>query len=164
MKMTNKEAIKRIKDFALYHAIRDLPNSAYTVEAFEMAIRALENQDRGVVSVGLYEQVRWERDVAISQLEELGYGLGEKTREEDKKMGKPTLADIAAKLSEFDSECLMTIDEYLESVENGSITDYDGYGVYVDDNGTQTMATDFDSDRIKAMKNLGIRFVCWYNK
>lgn len=58
----------------------------------------------------------------------------------------------------------MTIDEYLEYVENGSITDYDGYGVYVDDNGIQTIATDFDSDRIKSMKNLGIRFVCWYNK
>ena len=164
MTMTNKEAIKRIKDFALYHAIRDLPNSAYTVEAFEMAIRALENQDHGVVSLGVYEQVRWERDVAISQLKELGYGLGEKIREKDKKMGKPTLADIAAKLSEFDSECLMTIDEYLESVEDGLITDYDGYGVYIDDNGMRTMATDFDSDKIKAMKNLGIRFVCWYNK
>lgn len=162
--MTNKEAIKRIKDFALYHAIRDLPNSVYTVEAFEMAIRALENQDRGVVSLGTYEQIRWERDVAISQLEELGYGLGEKIRKEDKEMGKPTLADIAAKLSEFDSECLMTIDEYLESVENGLITDYDGHGVYIDDNGMRTMATDFDSRRIKAMKNLGIRFVCWYNK
>lgn len=164
MTMTNKEAIKRIKDFALYHAIRDLPNSVYTVEAFEMAIRALENQDRGVISLGVYEQVRWERDVAISQLKELGYGLGEKIREGYKKMGKPTLADIAAKLSEFDSECLMTIDEYLESVENGSITDYDGHGVYIDDNGMRTMATDFDSRRIKAMKNLGIRFVCWYNK
>lgn len=45
MPMTNKEAIKRIKDFALYHAIRDLPNSAYTVEAFEMAIKSLEQHE-----------------------------------------------------------------------------------------------------------------------
>ena len=38
MTMTNKEAIKRIEDFALYHAIRDLPNSAYTVEAFKIDV------------------------------------------------------------------------------------------------------------------------------
>ncbi len=42
--MTEKEAIKRIKTFGLYHAIGDLPNSALTVEAFNMAISALEKQ------------------------------------------------------------------------------------------------------------------------
>ena len=42
--MTNKEAIERIKDFGLYHAIGDLPHSAKTVEAFDMAISALEAQ------------------------------------------------------------------------------------------------------------------------
>ena len=40
--MTVGEAIKRIKEFALHHAIQELPNSARTVEAFEMAITALE--------------------------------------------------------------------------------------------------------------------------
>ena len=79
--MTNQEAIKRIKEFGLHHAINDLPHSTLTVEAFEMAIRALENQDRGVVSIGAYEQIKWERDVAISQLQELGYGFGEKIKE-----------------------------------------------------------------------------------
>lgn len=32
--MTYEEAIKRIKEFGLYHAISDLPHSALTVEAF----------------------------------------------------------------------------------------------------------------------------------
>ena len=32
------------------------------------------------VSRGVFEQVKWERDVAIEQLKELGYGLGEKPR------------------------------------------------------------------------------------
>ena len=31
-----------------------------------------------VVSVGVLEQYKWERDVAISQLEELGIGFGQK--------------------------------------------------------------------------------------
>lgn len=42
--MTEKEAIKRVEEFALHHAIGDLPNSAFTVKAFEMAIAALEKQ------------------------------------------------------------------------------------------------------------------------
>lgn len=33
-----------------------------------------------VVSIGVFEQVKWERDVAIEQLEQLGYSLGEKIR------------------------------------------------------------------------------------
>lgn len=40
--ITVGEAIRRIKEFALHHAIQELPNSARTVEAFEMAITALE--------------------------------------------------------------------------------------------------------------------------
>lgn len=44
--MTPQEAIKRIEEFGLHHAIRDLPHSTYTVEAFEMAINALEQQDK----------------------------------------------------------------------------------------------------------------------
>lgn len=42
--MTEKEAIKRVEEFGLHHAIGDLPNSAFTVKAFEMAIAALEKQ------------------------------------------------------------------------------------------------------------------------
>ena len=42
--MDNQEAIRRIKEFGLYHAIGDLPNSAKTVEAFNMAIEALSDE------------------------------------------------------------------------------------------------------------------------
>ena len=40
--MTESEAIKKVKEFGLYHAIGDLPNSALTVKAFKMAVAALE--------------------------------------------------------------------------------------------------------------------------
>ena len=40
--MTENEAIKKVKEFGLYHSIGDLPYSKLTVEAFEMAIKALE--------------------------------------------------------------------------------------------------------------------------
>ncbi len=42
--MKEKEAIKKVKEFGLHHAIGDLPNSALTVKAFEMAVAALEKQ------------------------------------------------------------------------------------------------------------------------
>lgn len=32
------------------------------------------------IPIGVYEQVQWERDVAIERLNELGYGLGEKIK------------------------------------------------------------------------------------
>ena len=44
--MTNEEAIKRIEEFGLHHAIDDLPHSAKTVEAFTMAIAALTRPER----------------------------------------------------------------------------------------------------------------------
>ena len=42
--MNKEEAIKRIEEFGLHHAIKDMPNSAKTVEAFNMAIEALKAQ------------------------------------------------------------------------------------------------------------------------
>lgn len=42
--MNNQQAIKKIEEFGLHHAIRDLPNSALTVKAFETAASALEKQ------------------------------------------------------------------------------------------------------------------------
>ena len=36
-----------------------------------------EVQTKNVVSKALYEQTKWERDIALQQLEELGLGLGQ---------------------------------------------------------------------------------------
>ena len=40
--------------------------------------RALKRLNGYVVSMGVHEQVRWERDIAIEQLESYGISLGEK--------------------------------------------------------------------------------------
>lgn len=55
--MTENEAIKRVEEFGLYHAIRDLPNSVLTVKAFEMAIKALEEIQQ-YRAIGTVEQCR----------------------------------------------------------------------------------------------------------
>lgn len=41
----------------------------------------LEDYKNKYVSIGAYKQVMWERDIAIKQLHELGYGLGEKIKD-----------------------------------------------------------------------------------
>ena len=41
--------------------------------------------DHAINCVGAIEQIKWERDIAIQQLNELGYEFGEKIRAEDKK-------------------------------------------------------------------------------
>lgn len=44
-----------------------------------MIARALENQPIvETITKGLYDQIKWERDVAIDQLKSYGVGLGEK--------------------------------------------------------------------------------------
>ena len=49
--------------------------------AVDMAIAALSVEPcKDTISRGVFEQVMWERDVAIEQLKELGYGLGEKPK------------------------------------------------------------------------------------
>ena len=41
-----------------------------------------------VISKGLYEQIKWERDVALAQLEEYGVSLGEKADVAEVRHGK----------------------------------------------------------------------------
>ena len=55
--MTEKEAIKKVKEFGLYHAIGDLPNSALTVKAFKMAVAALEEIQQ-YRTIGTVEEIK----------------------------------------------------------------------------------------------------------
>ncbi len=60
--MTPQEAIKRIEEFGLHHAIGDLPHSMRTVETFEMAINALKQQEKSrwiPVMERLPEEHKW---------------------------------------------------------------------------------------------------------
>ena len=67
--MTNQEAIELLDN--LVGMIEDNQNSDYD-KAFKMGIEALGKQ-------GSYEQILWERDIAIKQLEDIGLSFGEKT-------------------------------------------------------------------------------------
>lgn len=64
-----------------------IPNSNTDLVALKSVERVLNLVFRGhrdLESKTVSEQVKWERDIAIQQLQELGYGLGEKMQQEPK--------------------------------------------------------------------------------
>lgn len=67
------EGLENLNAISFYWA-NEHSNEAYA-ETKDM-LEALPTVD--AVPTGVYKQVRWERDIAIQQLDTLGYGLGEK--------------------------------------------------------------------------------------
>lgn len=65
-----------IKREAVIEAIMSEPPDAHYPQWYVDKIKSIPAAD--VVSKGLYEQIKWERDVALAQLEEYGVSLGEK--------------------------------------------------------------------------------------
>jgi hypothetical protein len=82
--MTKERKIEILKDLLIQ--LSDSANILCTCEAdercevIEECIEALEQQPSDCVSLGVYKQVIYERDIAIELLKELGYELGEKIR------------------------------------------------------------------------------------
>lgn len=66
--MTREEAIKIITNLPVYRAELIYGGNSDLAKALKMACETLSAM----------EQIRWERDIAIYQLEELGLSLGEK--------------------------------------------------------------------------------------
>ena len=54
------------------------------------------------VSLEVYKQVTWERDIAIEQLNELGYGFGEKIRTSDDCVSRQAVLDMATTIQTDD--------------------------------------------------------------
>ena len=71
------ERLKQVKDntikLSTYAEIQEPEDS--TIQKLQEQIQAL---DHAINCVGAIEQIKWERDIAIQQLNELGYGFGEK--------------------------------------------------------------------------------------
>ena len=69
---------------------------------------------------------------------------------------------ILKPLDNFDRECLIPIEEFMEEVRTGCITDYDGSGNYSDGE-YRYGRVDFHPGFLKnAAKKY--KYVCWYNK
>ena len=78
--MKPEEAIKILKyNSNVIHKTINGETDINEVKALDMAISALQAQEE-TVSRKVYEQISWERDIAVMQLKDLGYSLGEKIR------------------------------------------------------------------------------------
>ena len=83
--MTNEEAIQDLKDI-LEEATSDKDAVCYVTsedaEALDMAIETLQTEPTKAVPPSLADVYKWERDIALSQLEEYGIGFAEKKRDD----------------------------------------------------------------------------------
>ena len=71
----------------------------------ELESLALEQEPSDdMVSRGVFEQIMWERDIAIEQLKELGYGLGEKIRTDDGCISRQSVLDGLARIAKAKSD------------------------------------------------------------
>ena len=56
----------------------DIP--CYWKPVIKKIIETIEQTNKDLISKSVLDQIRWERDIAIEQLKDLGYELGEKPR------------------------------------------------------------------------------------
>lgn len=107
--MENKTAIMILKNISHRADIHGDENNA-----LKMAIAALEKEPS--VTIGTYEQVRWERDIAIGQLEELGYGFAEKIDKCEDAISRNDMLDAVGHGTTYTSEEVQKIIMQLPSV------------------------------------------------
>lgn len=114
--MMNNEIIK----FLQSKQIPQCGDKEYTAdeeyEAYQRAIDALEQQTSDTVSRGVFEQVMWERNVAIDQLKELGYELGQKVEPCENAVSRADMLDAVGHGATYTSEEVQKIVNNLPSV------------------------------------------------
>ena len=75
---------------------------------FECALKTVinfpksEQTDGDLISKSVLDQIKWERDVAISQLHDLGYELGEKPRTDGDLISRQAVIDLLNRLIEVE--------------------------------------------------------------
>ena len=82
--MTREEAILYIEKTKEFLTSPKICWSKYDdkITALDMAIKALSAEPKKAVPPSLADVYKWERDIALSQLEEYGIGFAEKKRDD----------------------------------------------------------------------------------
>lgn len=75
--MTREETINVLKTLQDMYRV-----NTYVVKSIDMAIEALQAEPTKAVPPSLADVYKWERDIALSQLEEYGIGFAEKKRDD----------------------------------------------------------------------------------
>ena len=106
--MTRTEAIRVLQHMVRWGIISDekmkeaLKIAINSLEVDEMYQLEKEDADE-FISCKAYDQVMWERDIAIAQLKELGYGFGEEIRQADEFIPKSVIEDIKAEFRQINA-------------------------------------------------------------
>lgn len=115
--MNEQEAIKIIDCNRPYEAIIRKAEK----EVFDMAIKSLEKQS-------IYEQIKWERDVALEQLESIGVGLGRIMDDVKEAMEKQISKKPDIEGDGYDTEGNLVYDTWIcPNCEERYEIDYDDY-------------------------------------
>jgi hypothetical protein len=80
--MTKEEAKATLYEWQEMMVRNGVPIDASKVQALRVAIEALNAEPTKAVPPSLADVYKWERDIALSQLEEYGIGFGEKKRDD----------------------------------------------------------------------------------
>lgn len=139
--ITRSEAIKTLKEHLshwerlLQEHICEEQEGIDTISSLKLAIASLETDEayqleyerttksETLISLGVYKQVAWERDIAIQQLHELGYEFGQKiettTKNDlgvDREEAIETLKENLCAMCTYGSQCMESCD--IKSCDN----------------------------------------------
>lgn len=110
--MNNDEVTKIIDNYKarfvdMVRYTDGVPEMHKMEDALDMAINVLSQEPcNDTVSRGVFEQVMWERDTAIEQLHELGYGLGQKIEPCDDCVSRQAVIDMVRKKQHSREYCI----------------------------------------------------------
>lgn len=83
-----------------------------------LSLGSVEDFQKAKTTAGAFNQVKWERDVAISQLEEIGVSLGQKMDDVKQEIRNVIITEFVEKLKAEYKPCKETDGEIYESVCN----------------------------------------------
>lgn len=129
--MTRKESYNRIDAIIAKYEIDDeyvtITNSK-DYDALRIARKALEQESSNdMVSRGVFEQVMWERNVAIEQLKELGYGFGERLRTDSDIISRKTVK------SEYKRQLESDLKDDTRGIDFSEFADCTAFNKFIDD-------------------------------
>lgn len=103
----------------------------------------------------------WELMTIVEEFQRQSKNINKYSKEYD--LLKEEFAQIL-RLQVINFGLIMTIDEFIESVETKSLVSYDGSGELLDADGKKSgIRVKFDVDWLKEQKDK-YKYVCWYNK
>ena len=81
--ISREAAIDAIEQMQMPIMRSEFPEEQFVFTGMSEALQAIKELPSAQPDRELIEQLKWERDTAIQQLKDLGYGLGEKPKTDD---------------------------------------------------------------------------------